>query len=66
MIVMKKKAKDTKKGVIKRRLKFEGFKHCSEATQHEIDKPARKKIDMDSLTENHQEFMKNYRLILKS
>ena len=39
----KKKARDTKKGVIKRRLTFEDFKHCSEATQHEIDKPARKK-----------------------
>ena len=37
MIVMKiKKAKEAKKCVIKRKLKFEDYKHCLEATQLEM------------------------------
>ena len=39
-----KKAKDTKKYFIKRKLKFVDYKHRSDANQLEKNKPARKKV----------------------
>ena len=48
---MKIKRQNTQKSVIKRKLKFEGYKHCFEATQ---------------LKGNHKELIKNNKLVLKS
>ena len=46
-----KKAKDTKKCVIKRKLEFENYKNCLEATQLEnrINYLEKNKIDIDSI-----------------
>ena len=51
MKVKIKKAKDTKKCVIKRKLKFENYKNCLEATQldHKIKYLGNNKIDIDSI-----------------
>ena len=48
-----KKAKSTKKCVIKRKLKFENYKNCLEATQLEnkINYLEKKKIEIDSIKE---------------
>ena len=48
-----KKAKGTKKCVIKRKLKFENYKNCFEATQREnkINYLEKNKIDIDSVEE---------------
>ena len=55
-----------KKFVMKQKLKFEDYKHCLEATQLEnnIIKLEKNKLDVDSLSKNHKEFIK--KLILKS
>ena len=55
------KAKDTKKCVIKRKLKSERYKNCLEANQleNEIDHPEKNDIDADSFKNDHKEFMKN-------
>ena len=55
-----KKAKGTKKLVIKRKLKFEDYKNCLEAAQigNEINHLEKNKIDVDSLKEDHKEFIK--------
>ena len=55
-----------KKTVMKQKLKFEDYKHCLEATQLEnnIIKLEKNKLDVDSLSKNHKEFIK--KLILKS
>ena len=52
-----KKAKDIKKCVIKRKLKFKNYKNCLEATQLEIKTKLYRnnKIDIDSI----KEFIKN-------
>ena len=62
-----KKAKDTKKCVIKRKPKFEDYKNCLEATQTEnkINHLEKSKTDVDSLKEDQKEFMKNNKLLLK-
>ena len=46
-----KKVKDTKKCVMKRKIKFENYKNCLEATQLEnkINYPEKYKIDIDSI-----------------
>ena len=46
-----KKAKSTKKCVIKRKLKFENYEHCLEATQLEnkINRLEKNNINIDSL-----------------
>ena len=51
-----KKAKDTKKCVIKRKLKFENYKNCLEATQLEnkINHLQRNEIDQDSHKKDHK------------
>ena len=48
------------KSVIKRKLKFENYKNCLEATQFEnkVSK-LEKKINIDSLREKHNELIKN-------
>ena len=55
-----KKAKGTKKCVINRKLKFENYKNCLEATQLEnkINYLEKNKIGIYSITENHKEFIK--------
>ena len=46
-----KKAKEIKKYAIKRKLKFENYKHCLEATQlqNKINHLEKNEIDVDSL-----------------
>ena len=64
-----KKAKGTKKCVIKRKLKFEDYKSYLEAGQIEnkINRLEKNKIDVDSLKEDLKEFIKkNNKLILKT
>ena len=58
-----KKAKGTKKCVIKRKRKFQDYKNCSEAAQIE-NKIIQ--IDPDSLQEDQKELIKNSKLILKT
>ena len=54
-----KKAKGTKKCVIKRKLKFENYKNCLESTQLEdkISYLEKNKIGIDSLKNDHKEFI---------
>ena len=56
-----KKAKGTKKCVIKRKLKFENYKSCLEATQLEnkISYPQKNKINIESLKNSHKQFKRN-------
>ena len=63
-----KKAKGTKKCVIKRKLKFENYKNCLEATQldNKTNYPEKNEINLESLKEDHKEFIKNNKLILKT
>ena len=63
-----KKTKDTEKCAIKRKLKFKDYKHCLEAThlENKINQLAKNKLNVDSVQENHKEFIKNSQLILKS
>ena len=58
-----KKAKDTKKCVIKRKLKFENYKNCLEATQleNETNYLVRNKIDINRI----KEFIKSNKSVLK-
>ena len=59
--------KDTKKCVVKRKLKFKGYKQFLEATQFEnkINHLEKNDRNMDNLLENDNKFMKNNKLILK-
>ena len=61
-----KKTKGTKKSVIKRKLMFEIYKNCLEATQLEnnIKYLEENKIGIDNIKENHKEFIKINKLIL--
>ena len=62
-----KKAKSTKKCVMKRKLKFENYKNCLEATlfKTKINYLEKNEINIDSLKKNHKEFIKNNKSILK-
>ena len=53
------KAKGTKKCVIKRKLKFKDDKNCSEATQLEnkISNQEKYEIDVDIVKKDHKKFM---------
>ena len=53
---------------IKRKLEFEDYKHFLEATQFEnkINQLEKNNVDVDSLRENHRDFIKSNKLILKS
>ena len=55
-----KKTKGTKKCVMKRKLTFENYKNCLEATQLKIkiNHLEKSKSDIDSIKENHKEFIK--------
>ena len=55
-----KKAKGTKKCAIKRKLKFEDYKHRLEVTQLEKERNhlEKSKLDSDSCRENHKELKK--------
>ena len=59
--------KGTKKCVIKRKLKFENYKNCLEATQLEnkINYVEKNKLEIDRIKENHKEFIKKNISILK-
>ena len=63
-----KKAKGTKKRVIKRKLKTEDYKNCLEATQldNKINHEEKNKINIESILKNHNEFKRNNKLILKT
>ena len=63
-----KRAKGTKKCAIKRNLKFQDYKNCSEAAQIEnnLNHLEEIKIQADSLKEDQEEFVKNNKLILKT
>ena len=63
-----KKAKTTKKYVIKRKIKFENYKNCLEATQLEnkISYLEKNKINIDSPIKNHKKFRGNNKSILKT
>ena len=63
-----KKAKGTKKCVIKRKLKFESYKNCLEATrlENKINHLEKNKTDVDSIKEIHKEFIKNNKSISKT
>ena len=63
-----KKVKGTKKCVIKRKLKVENYNNCLEATQLEnkINNLEINKLDIDSIKENHKEFIKSKKSILKT
>ena len=62
-----KKAKVTKKCVIKRKRKCENYKNCLEATQVDNTLYLRKNIiNIDSLEKNHKEFTRNNKSILKT
>ena len=66
-----KKAKGTKKSVIKRKLKFENYKNCLEATQLEnkIKHLAKSEVNIDSFfcyKRNHKEFIKNKIIFTKT
>ena len=65
-MVVKIKKKETKKCVIKRKLKFENYKNCLAATQfdNKITHLEKNKIDVDSFKKDHKEFIKNNKLIL--
>ena len=55
------KTKDIKKCAIKRKPKFEDYKNCLEATdlENERNHPEKNKINIDSLKEQHKDFIKN-------
>ena len=68
MTMMKtKKAKVTKKYFMKRKLKFEDYKHCLKAhLENKVNHLEKKNtVDVVSLQENHEEFIRNNKLILK-
>ena len=46
--------------IIKWKLIFENYKHCLEATQlkNKINQVEKNLVDVDTLKENHKEFMK--------
>ena len=51
-----KKAKFTKKCVIKRKIKFEDYKNCLKATKLEnrVNQPRKNKVNIDSIREKHK------------
>ena len=59
-----KKAKGTKKCVIKRKLKFQDYKNCLEAAQTE-NKTNYLEKNVDSLKKDQKKFIKNKKLILQ-
>ena len=68
MVVKIKKEKGTKKCVIKTKPNLEDYKNFLQVTQLEnkIIHMEKNKTDVDGLKEDHKEFMKNNKLILKT
>ena len=56
-----KKNKRRKKCVIKRKIKFEEYKHCLGAThlENKVKHLEKYKLDIDILRKNHKEFIKS-------
>ena len=52
----------------KKKIKFQNYKNCLEATQLEnnINHLGKNKIDIDRVKENHREFTRNNKSILKT
>ena len=52
----------------KKKLKFEDYKNCLEAIQldNKINDLQKSKIDKSNVKENHNKFIKNYKIILKT
>ena len=69
MTVVKIKNQKAQKSVIKRKLKFENYKNCLEATrlENKMDYLEKNKIEKDFFCckRKHEEFIKNNKLILK-
>ena len=67
-VVKIKKQKNGKKCVIKRKLNFENYKNCLEAShlENKINHLEKNEIDVKSLKKDHKEFIKNNKLILKT
>ena len=63
-----KKAKDTKKCVMKRKLKFENYKNCLEAAQldNKIKYLEKNKINTDNLKKDHKKIIRNNKSTLKT
>ena len=63
-----KKTKGTKKCIIKRKLKFENYKSCLEATRfkNKINYQVKNKINIGNLKENYTEFIKSNKLTLET
>ena len=68
MMAVKIKNKRHKKCVINRKLKFKDYKNCLKATQFEnkTNHLEKNKVITESFKENHNEFIKNNKLILKT
>ena len=60
-----KKSKGTKKCVPKRKVKFEDYKHCLEAVplENKINHSEKNNVNVNSLWENHKEFLKRQLLL---
>ena len=61
-----KKENDTEECLIKRNLKFQGYKNCAAETEKKINYSEKYKFDVDSLKEDQKELVKNNKLILKT
>ena len=63
-----KKANGTKKCIKKRKIKFENYKNCSEATHSEnkINHLGKNETDRDILAKDHKEFMKKQQINIKN
>ena len=67
MVVKVKRQKAKKKCVIKRKLEFKNYENCLEAAQLENKiNHLEKNIDIDHIKENHNEFIRNNKSILKT
>ena len=55
-----KKARDTKKCVMKRKIKFENYQNCLEATklENKMNYLEKNEINIDSIKKDHEEFTK--------
>ena len=61
-----KKAKDTKKCAIKRKLKIDNYKNCVEATQLENKISYLEKNKINIVLKNHKQFIRNNKAMLKT
>ena len=68
MTVVKIKRQKHKKCALKRKLKFEDYINCLEATQlkNKTNHLEKTKIDVDSFKKDHKELVKNNKLILQT